>query len=107
MKLSDYGLMHVKENRSTILHKAPEAFNRRELKSDVWSLGIVLIELVEGEHPFKDINVSRVEKHVRNKDSPSISRRKWPAAFADFVSKCLVKDVSERWSVRQLMDVSA
>ena len=107
MKLSDYGLMHVKENRSTILHKAPEAFNRRELKSDVWSLGIVLIELVEGEHPFKDINVSRVEKHVWNKDSPSLSTEECSPECVDFVSKCLVKDVSKRWSVRQLMDVSA
>ena len=25
--------------------------------------------------------------------------------FVDFVKKCLVRDVNERWSVNQLMDV--
>ena len=107
MKLSDYGLMHVKENRSTILHKAPEAFNRRELKSDVWSLGIVLIELAVGEHPFEDVELDMVEEHVWNEDSPSLSTEECSPECVDFVSKCLVKDVSKRWSVRQLMDVSA
>ena len=38
--------------------------------------------------------------------SPSLSSSEWSAEFVDFVSKCLVKDVKERWNVDQLMDVS-
>ena len=38
--------------------------------------------------------------------SPSLSSSKWSAAFVDFVGKCLVKDVKERWSVKELMEVS-
>ena len=41
-----------------------------------------------------------------NKDPPSLSRKKWPSTLVDFVSKCLVKNVKERASVRVLMDVS-
>ena len=51
VKLGDYGLpisLYSKENGSTLCHAAPEVFDgQRELKSDVWSLGITLIELVK------------------------------------------------------------
>ena len=39
-------------------------------------------------------------------EPPSLSSEKWSAAFVDFVNKCLVRDVNERWSVEQLMNVS-
>ena len=37
---------------------------------------------------------------------PSLSPIKWSADFVDFVSKCVVRRVEERWSVEQLMSVS-
>ena len=40
-------------------------------------------------------------------DEPPSLSSKWSSEFVDFVSKCLVKDVQERWSVKQLMDVSS
>ena len=45
-------------------------------------------------------------KTVNFGEPPSLSSEKWSAAFVDFVNKCLVKDVNERWSVEQLMNVS-
>ena len=36
---------------------------------------------------------------------PSLSSYEWSSEFVDFVSKCLVKDVEERWSVKELMEV--
>ena len=38
---------------------------------------------------------------------PTLSSSKWSAEFVDFVSKCLVEDVSKRWSVSELMNVSS
>ena len=38
--------------------------------------------------------------------TPSLSTR-WSSKFADFVKRCCEKDVEKRWSVNQLMDVSA
>ena len=88
-------------------YMAPEVYEgRTELKSDVWSLGITLMELAEGQNPFDGRSPSAVLKAVIFSDPPSLSSSKWSAVFVDFVGKCLVKDVSERWSVSELMDVS-
>ena len=109
-KLADYGLPNIansNENRITMLHYAPEMFQeRKELKSDVWSLGILLFELDEGKNPFEDVELDRIHAYIYNSDPPSLSWKKWLPDFVDFVSKCLVKDVNERPSVHELMDVS-
>ena len=90
-------------------YMAPEVYEgQTELKSDVWSLGISLIELAEGNNPYNGCSTDSmmVMSRVCCNDPPSLSSSKWSAEFVDFVNKCLVKDVKERWSVNQLMEVS-
>lgn len=62
-KLGDFGLAvqleHSCSKRATVcgtvLYMAPEVFgDGAVLKSDVWSLGISIIEMAEGKHPFGD-----------------------------------------------------
>ena len=87
---------------------APEVYyGRTELKSDVWSLGISLIEIAEGKNPFEGFTIYAITRIVcSDAPLPSLSSEKWSAEFVDFVNKCLVRDVNERWSVEQLMNVS-
>ena len=115
IKLGDFGLAvqleHSCSKRNTQCgtswYMAPEVYDgRTELKSDVWSLGITLIELAEGQNPYAGLSSAAVMKAILMSEPPSLSSSKWPAEFVDFVSKCLVKDVKERWSVKQLMEVS-
>ena len=92
----------------TLCYTAPEVYEgQTELKSDVWSLGISMIELAEGKNPFGCYSNMMVMQSVCCNDPPSLDAEKWSAEFVDFVNKCLVKDVKERWSVSELMDVSS
>ncbi len=84
----------------------PEALDgKRERKSDVWSLGVSLIEMADGKNPFECYADYEVKSAIRSVN-PSLSGEKWSAAFVVFVRKCLVKDVSERRNVSELMNVS-
>ena len=109
VKLGDYGLpisLYSKENLSTLCHAAPEVFDgRRELKSDVWSLGITLVELAEGENPYEITIRSKAKDRICNSYPPSLSNEKWSVECVDFVGKCLMKEAKERWSVTELMNV--
>ena len=110
IKLSDY-LLQEQMNRpysgkNTAWYMAPEVFEgREEEKSDVWSLGISLMELAEGCNPFEECD-GEVKRRVCDGEPPCLSSEKWSPVFVDFVSKCLVKDVKERWCVNTLMNVS-
>lgn len=88
----------------TAQYDAPEVFNRkRELKSDVWSLGVTLMELAKKENPYEDTGEFEADDYIFSDYPPN---EKWSAECVDFARKCLVRDVSKRWSVRQLMEVS-
>ena len=111
MKLCDYGLMAIPTDsqegqKTTVMHKAPESFNgEMECKSDVWSLGILLIELGDGKNPFEDMSVYQMKNCICNSAPPSLSRDRYSPELVDFVEKCLVKDVKKRAPVSELMDV--
>ena len=91
----------------TTYYMAPEVFEGKTcLKSDVWSLGISLIEMAEGKHPFEGYKIMNVIKHVLNKEPPSLSSGNWSPDFVDFVGNCLKRNVDERWNVYALMDVT-
>ena len=40
---------------------------------------------------------------ITNNNVPKIST-KWPAEFQDFIDKCTEKNVSKRWTAKQLLD---
>ena len=111
MKRGNYGLVPVRYLNADIVpmeNSAPEVLESgRELKSDVWSLGLALFHLGEKEKPFMDFVWDMDKGWLCDNDPPSLSSEKWSAECVDFVAKCLVKDVNERWGVKQLMEVSS
>ena len=86
----------------TFLYMAPEVYEGAAvLKSDVWSLGVSIVEMAEGKNPYASC---AVKETVCNGAVPSLSSGS--SDLADFVSKCLVKDVHDRCSVEALLEVS-
>ncbi|KAK8822624.1 hypothetical protein WA577_007890, partial [Blastocystis sp. JDR] len=59
--------------------------------------------MADGKNPFKCYADYEVKSAIRSVN-PSLSGEKWSAAFVVFVRKCLVKDVSERRNVSELMN---
>ena len=83
----------------------PEVFKGEyEMKSDVWSLGIALIELM-GIRPYNWRDNDRLP--IMNGDLwlPFRENAIKSSGLADFLKKCFQR-VSERWSVSELMNVS-
>ena len=115
IKLGDFGLAvqleHSCSKRNTtcgtLWYMAPEVYEEEAcLKSDVWSLGISIIEMAEGKNPFAGMTSAKIMNLVLNKSPPSLSSSGWSSDLVDFVKKCLVKDVNERASVDELLEVS-
>lgn len=90
----------------TSMYMAPEVYEERtELKSDVWSLGISLIELAEGKNPYDGKNPFTIMKEVCAGSPPTLSSSQWSTDFVDFVKQCLVREASQRPSVERLLAV--
>ena len=114
IKLGDFGLAVkltttcTRRNTTcgTSWYMAPEVYDRKtQWKSDVWSLGISLLELADRKNPYAAYSEMQVMKSVCLGQPPSLTSSGWSAEFVDFVGKCLVKDVNERWDVRALLRV--
>src|SRR5436305_2185258 len=88
---------------------SPEAAQGRPLdrRTDVYSLGVVLYELLAGEHPFTGGNLARVLVRLVQED-PRPLRQIAPATPEDLetiVAKCLEKDPVRRYeSARELAE---
>ena len=115
IKLGDFGLAAQLEHdcakpnttcRSSVF-MAPEAYDTGTcLKSDVWSLGISVIEMAEGKNPFGGMTSAMIVNQVLNKPPPSLNSSDWSSDLVDFVKRCLVKEVEKRSSVDDLLKVS-
>ena len=115
VKLSDFGFKNRYYSRyvdgwsiyDALLYQAPEVFvSFARSKSDVWSLGMNVIEMTEGRNPYDGMTSREFKNELLNKSPPSLSSSGWSDDLVDFVKKCLMKDVNERASVEVLLKVS-
>ncbi|XP_068855332.1 serine/threonine-protein kinase PAK 3-like [Aphelocoma coerulescens] len=116
VKLADFGLCaqltpeHDKCSSSvgTPSWMAPEVVRGEAYgpKVDIWSLGIVGLEMVEGEAPYQREPRLRVFELIERNGAPKLQNpRHHSALLRDFLRCCLQTDEDRRWSAQELLKV--
>ena len=77
-----------------------------DFKTDIWSLGITCIELLEGEPPFSQLKPSNVMEKI-SKEPPRINEmidlNEHTSQFKSFIEHCLEVDPKKRFTAEELL----
>lgn len=75
-----------------------------DIRSDVWSLGISLIEMATGKFPYAIWRTPFEQlKQVVTEDSPKLPPGEFSTSFNELISICLQKKVQQRPNYEQLL----
>jgi len=119
VKISDFGLSaeldSTKEMCATFIgthaYMSPERLAGKpySFASDVWSLGITLVECADGQYPYSSFssanpNAFVLLSQIINDPAPTLSTETFSPAFADFVARCLHKEPEHRPQAHELLE---
>ncbi|MFU8806220.1 MAG: serine/threonine protein kinase, partial [Bradymonadaceae bacterium] len=108
VKLTDFGITRAMDLTEPIdnedmirrhLYQAPEVARGEECtrQSDIFSLGLVLYEMLAGRHPYFDIDPKKVFERACRADIPPISgQTNTPRQLAQILDSMLVHDPAGR-----------
>lgn len=113
VKVIDFGfcaqLNHSDEKRRTFAGSpywlSPEIITRKayDFKTDIWSLGILIIEMVEGAPPYLNEAPLKAIYLIASRGKPKIDYSRISPQLADFLDKCLNIDPSSRATATELL----
>jgi len=111
LKIVDFGLAKLsgqqdltKEGSTigTVAYMSPEQAKGETVdhRTDLWSFGVILYELLTGEWPFRGDYDQAVIYSVLNEEPETIqnSRKDVPVELINIVTRCLMKDPKDRYS---------
>jgi len=110
IKIADFGIAVRKANDATAatakgfgspLYMSPEQASGEKIThhTDIFSLGVVLYELLTGAHPFLAKTMPALFKNIVSEDPAPLKshREELPTALENIVAKALQKDPEDRY----------
>ncbi len=111
IKIGDFSIAHINKADATEtmplgMIGSPRYMSPEQLRedfvtsqSDLFSLGVVMYELLTGRHPFYAENFSRLVSKILNEEPPAMRgyRTELPDVLEDIFRKAVAKDINERY----------
>ena len=107
VKVNDFGLDQIHTSIGTLPWSAPETLSllgprMYSMKSDVYSLGVVLWELATGQVPYENTSPERLIEDIRRGQRLPISYEGMPRIYGDLLQQTWNEDTGERLSCEQV-----
>ena len=113
IKIADFGVSAIVEGSwaqkktmiGTYIYMAPERidYDSYTINSDIWSLGIIVMECLLGYYPYIIYNNNNlpnsywiVHELIENNPIPTLDSNVYSNELIDFIKQCLIKDNNKR-----------